>query len=173
MEIRRLPADEAVVRRYIEDLWLPYNRELEGIVDSFSLAEDVDIVAKELEHRLSRHETENYQAWVAVNGSQDEGDLATTSGDFVGFVTTDIDESPTVFDRPDRLVICDIYIKKPYRSTGLSRELVERAKRRACESGCSELKLEVDVENERALVFYEKLGFEPSRHTMVATVAGN
>nr|WP_239639951.1 GNAT family N-acetyltransferase [Haloferax gibbonsii] len=128
-------AERAAVRRYIEDLWVPYNRELEGIVDSFSLATDVDIVAKELEHRLSRHETESYQAWIAVDGSHDESDLADTSGDFVGFITTDIDESPTVFDRPDRLVICDIYIKEPYRGTGLSRDLVEYAKRRAMKVG--------------------------------------
>ena len=173
MDIRLLPADEGTVRRYIEDLWLPYNRELEAIVDGFSLTTDVDIVAEELEHRLSLHETESYRVWVAVDGARDESDLADTSGDFVGFITTDIDESPTVFDRPDRLVICDIYVKEPYRGTGVSRELVERAKRRARESGCAELKLEVDVDNERALAFYEKLGFEPSRHTMVASVAGN
>lgn len=173
MDIRRLPADEATVRRYIEDLWLPYNRELEGIVDNFSLADDIDIVAEELDHRLGRHETESHQAWVAVDASPDEGDLAETSGDFVGFITTDINESPTVFDRPDRLVICDVYVKESYRGTSLSRDLVERAERRARESGCAELKLEVDVENERALAFYEKLGFEPSRHTMIAPVAGN
>ncbi|WP_276256510.1 GNAT family N-acetyltransferase [Halomontanus rarus] len=173
MDIRRLPADEATVCHYIEDLWLPYNRELERIVDGFSLADDVDIVAEELEHRLNRHETESYRVWVAVEDGDDEDVLAETSGDFIGFITTDIDESPTVFDRPDRLVICDIYIKESYRSTTLARELIERAKRRARESGCPELTLEVDVENERARAFYEKLGFEPSRHTMVATVAEN
>lgn len=173
MNIRRLPADEAAVRRYIEDLWLPYNRELEAIGDSFSLADDVDIVAEELDYRLSRHETEHYETWVAVDGSRDEGGLTDTSGDFVGFITTDIDESPTVFDRPDRLVICDIYVKEPYRGTDLSSELVERAKKCARENRCAELQLEVDVDNERALAFYEKLGFEPSRHTMVTNVAGN
>ncbi|UTF54859.1 GNAT family N-acetyltransferase [Natronosalvus rutilus] len=173
MHIRRLPADEATVRHYIEDLWLPYNRELEQLVDGFSLANDVDIVDEELEHRLKRHETEGYRVWVAVEGAHAEDNLAETSGDFVGFITTDIDESPTVFDRPHRLVICDIYIKEPYRGTTLARELIERAKRRARASGCPELTLEVDVENERARAFYEKLGFEPSRHTMVATVAGN
>ncbi|MFB6221208.1 MAG: GNAT family N-acetyltransferase [Halolamina sp.] len=170
MNVRRLPADEASVRRFIEDLWLPYNRELEGLVDGFSLADGVDVVTAELEHRLGRHETESYQAWVAVDGPHDQDDLANSRGDFVGFITTDIDESPTVFDRPDRLVVCDIYVKAPYRGTGLARDLVERAERRARESGCAELKLEVDVDNERARGFYEKLGFEPVRHTMVAPV---
>lgn len=89
----------------------------------------------------------------------------------MGVITTDIDESPTVFDRPDRLVICDIYVEAPYRGTGLSRELVDRARKRAQESGFPELKLEVDVNNDRARAFYEKLGFEPTRHVMVTDVA--
>ena len=170
MNVLPLPADEAAVRRYIEDLWLPYNRELEAIVDGFALADDVDLVAEELAYRLDRHETESYRAWVAVDGSHDEDDLADVDGDFVGFITTDIDESSSVFDRPDRLVICDIYVREPYRGTGLAQELVDRARTRARESGCADLTLEVDVDNERAIAFYEKLGFEPSRYTMVASV---
>lgn len=170
MEIRRLPGEERAVRRYIKDLGLPYKRELEEIVDRFSLADDVDIVAEELEHRLGRHDTESYRAWVAIETGDDEDDLADTDGAFVGFVSTDIDEAPAVFDRPDRLVICDIYVKDRYRGTGLARELVERARIRARECGCAELTLDVDVENDRALAFYEKLGFEPSRHTMIADV---
>lgn len=170
MDILRLSTDEAAVRRYIEDLWIPYNRELEAIVDRFALADDVDLVAEELEYRLARHETESYRAWVAVDGSHDEGNLADIDGDFVGFITTDIDETSSVFDRPDRLVICDIYVRKPYRSTGLAHKLVDCAKTRARESGCAELTLEVDVDNERAIAFYEKLGFDPSRQTLVASV---
>ena len=172
MDVLPLPADEAIVRRYIEDLWLPYNRELEAIVDGFALAADVDLVAEELAYRLDRHETESYRAWVAVDGSHDEGNLADIDGDFAGFVTTDIDESSSVFDRPDRLVVCDIYVREPYRGTGLARELIDRARTRARESGCADLTLEVDADNERAIAFYEKLGFEASRYTMVASVEG-
>ncbi|SDR17106.1 GNAT family N-acetyltransferase [Natronobacterium texcoconense] len=167
MEIRRLPADEKPVRRYLEELWLPYNRELGELLDDFSLADDVDIVSEELEYRLERHETDGYRVWVAVDGSNG----AESSGDFVGFVATEVDEAPAVFDRPDRLVVCDIYVTEPYRGTGLAGELIERAERQAREAGCDELKLKVDVENERALAFYDKLGFEHSRHTMVAPVA--
>lgn len=172
MDILRLPADETAVRRYIEDLWIPYNRDLEAIVDSFALADDVDLVTEELEYRLDRHETESYRAWIAVDGSYDECNLADGDGDFAGFITTDIDESSSVFDRPNRLVICDIYVREPYRGTGLAHELVDRARTRARESGCADLKLEVDVDNERAIAFYEKLDFEPSRYTMVASAEG-
>jgi ribosomal protein S18 acetylase RimI-like enzyme len=173
MNLRRLPPDEAAVRRYVEDLWLPYNRELEAIVDEFALADDVDVVAEERGYRLGLLESEDYRLWIAVDGGNGGSDLADDDGEFVGFVATDIDEAPTVFDRPDRLVVCDIYVREHYRGTGVARELVERARRRARESGCDELRLDVDVENERAIAFYEKVGFEPSRHTMHTDVAGN
>lgn len=170
MDIRRLPADEAAIRRYIEELWLPYNRELETVGDGFALADGVDIVAAELDHRLERHESESYRCWVAVDGGSEVEPLAESDGEFVGFVTTEIDDAPTVFDRPDRLVICDIYVREPYRGTGLATDLVDRARERAREAGCRELELEVDVGNDRAIAFYGTLGFEPSRHPMLAGV---
>jgi ribosomal protein S18 acetylase RimI-like enzyme len=172
MDIVRLPADEAAVRRYVEDLWLPYHREHEAAIDRFALAADVDIVAEELAHRLDRHGTEQYRAWIAVEGSHEADDFADIEGDFIGFVTTDVNESPSVFDRPDRLVIGDIYVRDSYRGTGLARELVARARTRARECGCAEVGLDVDVENTRAIAFYEKLGFEPVRYTMSLDVEG-
>ncbi|APW98349.1 N-acetyltransferase [Halobiforma lacisalsi AJ5] len=180
MEIRRLPADEAAVRRYLERLWVPFNRELEGIAEGFALADDVDPVESELEYRLDRLEEDSYRAWVAVDADsghsrargrgREQEPLAEVDGEFAGFVATEVDEPPSTFDRPDRLVIRDIYVGEPYRGTGLARELIDRARTRARERGCSEFALEVDVENERALAFYEKLGFETVRRTMVADV---
>lgn len=41
MEFLRVPAEEAAVRRFGEELWLPYQRDYEGIVEGFELAEDV------------------------------------------------------------------------------------------------------------------------------------
>jgi ribosomal protein S18 acetylase RimI-like enzyme len=169
MEIRRLPADEAAVRRYVEDLWVPYNRDLEGVIENFSLAGDVDVVAEELEYRLDRLDSETFRGWVAVDGGDGER-LADTDGEFVGFVTTDVDESPSVFERPDRLVVCDIYVEESHRGTGLARELVERARTEARERDCAEITLEVDAPNDRAIAFYGKLGFETIRHTMVGEV---
>lgn len=172
MHVGRLPADEAALRRYIEDLWIPYNRELETIVEGFALADDVDLVAEELAYRLDRHRAESYRGWVAVDGSHAADRLADVEGEFAGFVTTDIDECPSTFDRPDRLVRWDIYVRGAHRRTGLATDLVDRARARARDCGGEELELEVDVANERASTFYESLGFEPYRDIMVADATG-
>ncbi|WP_435128647.1 GNAT family N-acetyltransferase [Halobaculum sp. D14] len=170
MDIRRLPGDEPAIRRFIEALWLPYKRELEATVDEFALDSDADVVAEELDHRPDRHDSDQFEAWVAVDDAPDRADPADSQADPVGFITTDVDEAPTVFDRPDRLLICDIYVDESRRGTGLADELVEQATARARERGCAELTLDVDVDNDRARAFYERLGFETVRHTMVADV---
>lgn len=172
MELVRLPAEEAAVRRWAEDLWLPYHRELERTVAAHHLAEDVDLVAAEIPFRLDLLDSEDYRAWVAVDPGVDEGSLADTDGVFAGFITTSVEECPAVFDRPDRLQIGDVYVREAYRGYGLADRLVDRARERARACGCPEFTLEVDVGNERALAFYERLGFEPRQYTMVAAVDG-
>jgi ribosomal protein S18 acetylase RimI-like enzyme len=175
MQFVSLPADEAAVRRFSEALWLPYNRTLEATVEGFALvdAPDEEILDEEVEFRLGRLEEESYRLWVAVDTDSETVDLAAGDGDFAGFVSTSVDEAPSVFDRPDRLVIGDIFVRDPYRGTGLADELLARARARAEAADCAELALDVDVDNERALAFYEKHGFELHRHRMHAPVDGS
>ncbi|SDJ67270.1 Acetyltransferase (GNAT) family protein [Halovenus aranensis] len=165
MNIVELPAEEPPVRRFVEELWLPYNRELEATVDGFGLAEGVDLVSAEVPFRLDRVDTEGYRLWIAVDGSVDlvEGELA-------GFIAAEIDEAPTVFDRPDRLFICDIYVEESYRGTGLSETLFDRLREWAREAGCTQFSLDPHVDNDRAIAFYEKLGFETTQQYMLAEV---
>lgn len=174
MHLRRLPADEAVVRRYVEELWLPYNRDLEAVVDAHALAdlEEVDVVEEELAFRLDRLDEDGYRAWLAVDAGSDAVpvDLAAGDGDLAGFVTTEVETAPSVFDWPDRLVVGDIYVREPHRGTGLADDLLARAARRAREEGCAELRLDVDVDNDRASAFYDGHGFETHRRQLVAPV---
>lgn len=171
MEFRELPAEEAAVRRYVEELWLPFNRDLAAAVDSHALADDVDLVEQEVPFRLERLESPEYELVVAVDPA--DGESADGSGGplgdgaLVGFVSTEVETAPSVFDRPDRLVVGDIYVDAAHRGTGLADDLMAHAAERAAATECAELSLDVDVDNERALAFYDRLGFEPHRHQFV------
>lgn len=166
MELHALPANEAAVRRYTEELWIPYHRDLEAVVESHALADGVDLVAEQVPWALEKLESTDYRILVAVDSTAaDEGDDF-ADADLLGFIATDLDSCPSVFDRPNRVVVCDIYVREPHRGTGLARDLIERARKRAREEDCAELVLSVDTDNERALGFYRKLGFEPFRHRM-------
>jgi ribosomal protein S18 acetylase RimI-like enzyme len=168
MDIRRAPAEKPAVRRYVEDLWLPYQRDLEAVVEGFALADDVD-PAEEVAFRMDKMASEGHELLVAVD-SPGEADpdrgVADAEGPLVGMVVTAVDEAPPVFDRPDRLVVCELYVDGPHRGTGLAERLVNGAVERAREEGCPEVALDVDVGNQRAMAFYEGLGFETARHRM-------
>lgn len=169
VDLVTLPAEEAAVRRFLAESWLPYNRELESVVEAFALAEGVDHVEAEVLFYMDNLESESYRGWVAVEG-YDGAPVAETDGEFVGFVLTDVEASPVPFDQPDRLVVCDVHVAEPYRGTGLADRLFERAEERAREAGCEQFRLEVDADNERAMAFYEKRGFSVARHEMLASV---
>lgn len=165
VELRSLPADEAAVRRYVEELWLPYHRELATMVEGHELAADVDVVAEEVAYRLERLQDDEFDTWIAVDRARaDEAAptavLTDESVDLAGFVATEVDRAPPVFDRPDRLVVADLYVRQPYRGTGHGRALLERAADRARTLDCAEITLEVDEDNEPAIAAYEELGFE-------------
>jgi ribosomal protein S18 acetylase RimI-like enzyme len=189
MEIRRLPATEAAAERYAAALWLPYHRDLAASVESHALADraDDELIAAETEfrHDLLR-ENDDYRTWVvAVDAGAGPGDadpatlapedpapvgVPDPDRDLVAFVSTSVDECPAVFDRPDRLVVGDIYVAEPYRGTGVAGRLMDRAAADAREQDCGELRLDVDVDNERAMAFYESQGFEPYRKRLTRNV---
>ncbi|WP_144919762.1 GNAT family N-acetyltransferase [Halorubrum salsamenti] len=189
MEIRRLPATEAAAERYAADLWLPYHRDLAANVEAHALADrpDEELIAAETEFRLDLlRENDDYRTWVvAVDAGVGADDIDPArldpedpasvgvpdpDRDLAAFVSTSVDRCPTVFDRPDRLVVGDIYVSEAYRGTGIAGRLVERAEADARDQGCDELRLDVDVDNERAIAFYEIQGFEPYRKQLTRDV---
>ena len=192
MEIRRLPAEEPHLERFVRELWLPYRRELETRVRDSALADDVDVADQEVAYRRELLERDDHWTWVAVDGDgsgdggapedvRDDRPLADTEplqdhenteqawegGDHLaGFVTADLDAASPVFERPDRLHVGDLYVHAHYRGTGLGRRLLEQVADQAVELACTEVALDVDVDNEPAIDFYERLGFEPRRWEM-------
>ena len=161
---------------------------------------DGELIAEETAFRLDRLREDDHRLWVvsvaAESGPSGDGGSSapgsSTPGgadpasldpaepappgtpdpdrDLVAFVSTGVDACPVVFDRPDRLIVGDLYVSAAYRGTGLADRLMERAAVDARERDCEELRLDVDVDNERALGFYEKLGFEPYRERLTRDV---
>ncbi|AGN02512.1 GCN5-like N-acetyltransferase [Salinarchaeum sp. Harcht-Bsk1] len=171
MELLPLPTDAAAVELFVEDCWLPYHRELERVVDAHSLDESVDLVAKEVAFRREWLREPDRGLWIAVEGTPEDPDaIAEESADLAGFVAIERQTASPVFDRPDRVVVDDLYVRERHRGTGLARELVDLGVAEADAHDCDEVTLEVDVDNDRAIAFYEKLGFEPYRQTMVLSV---
>jgi len=172
MELLPLPATEAAVRRFVEECWLPYHRELEQIVDAHALDDSVDLVAEEVAFRREWLREPDRTLWLAVEGTVDDPDaIAGSSADLGGFVAIERQTASPVFDRPDRVVIDDLYVRERHRGGGLAREFVDLAVDHADAHDCGEVTLDADVDNERAIAFYEKLGFEPYRQTMALPVA--
>lgn len=166
MHIRRVRAADGPIRRYVEELWLPYNRELGEVVEAQGLSSEFDIEA-EIEWQVDRFDTTDSHLWVALDDVDDSTvPLKDIDGTFAGFISIDREPAPSSFDWPDRLVIGDFYVKESYRGEGLADQLVARAVQFAREDGCEQLALEVDVDNERALAYYKKLGFEIGMHRM-------
>lgn len=176
--ILELPADEESVRRYTHELWLPYHRDLESTVEAHSLVDDIPLDA-EVEFRLEKLEQDGYRVWIAVEGTEsgegvshadEQQPLAEVDGEFVGFVTAEVSESPVVFDRPDQVRLGDIYVRESDRGTGLAHDLFECVQAYARNRECAEITLDVDVDNDRAHSFYETLGFVPYRQELVCSV---
>lgn len=157
MEIRRLR--EADLRRLVEELWLPFAREMEPVADRNRLAADVDLVAAGVEHREDRLDDDEAVTWVAV----DDGGL-------VGYAAASVESSAPVFAAGDRLHVGELYVREPYRGTDLAGDLLDRVDAAAAARGCERVTLDVDVGNERARAFYEKRGFDVAHQRMVDRV---
>ena len=67
---------------------------------------------------------------------------------------------PSLYHGGNYAAITELIVRKPYRGRGVGRMLVEEAKRIAKAQGCEEIDVSVEVQNEKAIGFYEKLGFE-------------
>ena len=72
MQIRRLTSHD--VPRFVEDLWLPFSREMESKGDWNELATDVDLHAEAVQYRREQLATEDVRTWVAVDPDGRQGD---------------------------------------------------------------------------------------------------
>ncbi|WP_440005838.1 GNAT family N-acetyltransferase [Halomicrococcus sp. SG-WS-1] len=160
MQVRRVRNEAADLRRYVEECWLPYHEDLSETVAAHSLIDDPD-VQDVVEFHLDLLDSPSNRLWVALDDVDDPTtSLSTADATFAGFVRTSLEPSPQQFDWPDRLEVSDFWVHESYRGSGLADDLIARAMQQAREDGCEELTLDVAIENERAIAYYENLGFE-------------
>lgn len=166
MHIRRVRNEADSMRRFVEELWLPYHRDLEEAVDSHVIAEDVD-VDDIVEFRTDYFDDPSRRLWVALDDvDESTGTLSERDATFAGFLSTSLRTPPSKFETADQLHLGNIYVDLEYRGTGVADDLVARGIQHAREDGAEELSLQVDADNDRALAYYEKLGFDVAKYKM-------
>lgn len=67
---------------------------------------------------------------------------------------------PSLYHGGNYAAITELIVSEETQNKGVGRLLVEEAKRKARTQGCEEIDVSVEVQNEKAIGFYEKLGFE-------------
>jgi ribosomal protein S18 acetylase RimI-like enzyme len=166
MHVRRVRNEAHSMRRFVEELWLPYQRDLEASNELHALADEID-VDDIVEFRTDWFDDPTKRLWVALDDVGDPtGPIADLDATFAGFLSTAFQTPASKYETADQLLIGNFYVDPAYRGTGLADDLVARAVQEAREDGAEELTLQVHVDNDRALAYYEKLGFEVDHYQM-------
>lgn len=87
--------------------------------------------------------------------------LAEEDGEKIGLLVLLV--LPSLYHGGNYGAITELIVTGDHRGRGIGAMLVEESKRMARSMGCEELDVSVEVENDKAIGFYEKLGFE-KRH---------
>ncbi|WP_049972436.1 GNAT family N-acetyltransferase [Haladaptatus cibarius] len=152
MRIRRLRATELV--RFVDDLWLPFAREM-AAMDEFDTLAEHGVRANVFSYIKDRYSDDDIATFVA-----DDGD------ELVGYVTVEKRASPPVFVRGPRGYIDSLYVVRSRRESGIATRLMLRAESWARRQGCEYLSLDVHADNEIAQSLYRRDEFEIKRHRM-------
>jgi GNAT superfamily N-acetyltransferase len=103
---------------------------------------------------------ERYLSWVGRCVSHDERcvTVASDDGDLVGYVFVLPETLAMIWDAA---VLNEIFVREPYRGTGVADDLMDAAVALAGDQDLplDRLVLDVDRKNERAKAFYERHGF--------------
>ncbi|WP_458209327.1 GNAT family N-acetyltransferase [Haladaptatus sp. NG-SE-30] len=151
MQVRRLQATELVT--FVDDLWLPFAREMAAMDDFDTLAEE--------------GVRQNVFSYVKDRFSDD--DIATYVADddgLVGYVAVEKRSSPPVFARGPRGYVDGLYVVPDRRRESIATYLLVRAEAWARRQGCEYLSLDVHADNEVAQSLYQQSDYEMKRHRM-------
>jgi GNAT superfamily N-acetyltransferase len=152
MEIRQASTDEAVA--IVDDLWLPFAREMADLDDYNALAADTREAA--IEHRREKLSHADYCVQIAVE-----------DGTFVGFASAEVQASSPVFERGSNLGISEVYVRPTWRQQGIASALLDAIEVWGNEHEHETVSLTVNANNRAAKAFYEDGGFDTKRLTLV------
>lgn len=152
MEVRRANVDDAVA--IVDDLWLPFAREMEELDNYNALAADARDAA--IEHRREKLSDPKYCVHLAVE-----------DGTFVGHTSAEIQASAPVFERGATLAISEVYVRPDWRRQGIASALLDALEDWGKKREYETVSLSVNVDNRAAKAFYEEFGFEPKRLKLV------
>lgn len=154
MHIRQASPEDAVA--IVDELWLPFAREMEAMDEYNALAADVRPAA--ISHRKKKLSQENYCSLLAL-----EDDA------LVGFTSGEIRDSAPVFDRGATLAISEAYVRPEWRQREIGSALLAALEAWGDKRGYETASLSVNADNHAAKALYERRGFEIKRLQMVKT----
>ena len=149
MEIRRLVEED--VEPLVDDLWLPFAREMAAL-DAYNALAD-DLRADALAYRRERP-------------ADDAATFVADDGGLVGYTAVSYTEPPPVFARGPEASIEEVYVAPERRGEELATALLERAEAWARERGCERATLSVNADNDAARALYEDRGYGVRRLKM-------
>lgn len=110
MEIRQASRDD--VAAIVDELWLPFAREMAELDDYNALASDIREDA--IEYREEKLSQANYCVQIAVE-----------DGAFVGLATGEVQSSAPVFERGANLAVSEAYVRPEWRRQGIASALLD------------------------------------------------
>jgi len=140
---------------------------------------DVPIIV-ELNHALFQEDAGQRDPFMNLNWPQEEGHeyfsklmrserglglLAEAEGKVIGYLVGYLRHSSSL--RPVKMAELEsMYVREVYRGQGVGQQLVQKFLEWAKERGVERVSVTAYVANERAVAFYEKLGFTAKRLTL-------
>jgi len=151
MDVRALRADE--IDRLIDELWLPFAREMADLDTYNELVDDVRADARS--YREAKLADESSATFVA-----------TVDDELAGYVRVTAEQSPPVFARGSEATIGEVYVAQSHRGGSLATALLDRAESWAEDRGCEYATLSVNERNESAQAVYDARGYSVRRYKM-------
>ncbi len=152
MDVRVRPLRERGVERLVEELWLPFAREMAALDDYNELVDEADAREFALGYRREQLADDDTGVWVAERGDE-----------WLGYVRAAASPSPAVFARGSTLHVGELYVVPDARGGGVADALLDRAVEWGTERDCERVDLSVNAANDRARSLYDRRGFETRR----------